>query len=278
MIHVTGYFRTILALMFVSVLLGCQTTSSETPATAFETPRSAAATGLASGFYWRHASVSGERWAILLPGASGLKVFDDDGHYFRAADALNVRGFDVLVIDYKRAYKAAPSRPDVPTGQKIAWVVEQAVAWARQEGRVSAGAPAAIIAWSLGAEGLWPLLSNAAEVRSLGIKAAATYYPSNEDSIPIATAIPLLILAGEKDDVTPAADTQKLARAANSILIELHTYSGAHHGFDIVSIDPPKTVRLLPLIGPSGTFGYDRNAADDAGLRLSTFLDAHVRR
>jgi dienelactone hydrolase len=277
MIHFPSFVRTIAALMSVSILPACQTASNETPAMAFKTPPSEAAAGLASGFYWRPASVVGQRWAILLPGASGLKVFDDEGHYFRAADALNASGFDVLVIDYKRAYKAAPSRPNVPTGRKIAWVVEQAVAWARQEGRVSPGEPAAIIAWSLGAEGLWPMLSDAAKTRSLGIKAAATYYPSNEDSTPITTAIPLLILAGDKDDVTPAADIQKLVRAANSTLIDLHSYTDANHGFDIVSIDPPKTVRLLPLIGPSGTFGYDRAAAGDAWLRLGTFLDAHVR-
>lgn len=218
----------------------------------------------------------GVRWAVLLPGASGLKVFEDESHYFRAAESLNAKGFDVLVIDYKRAYKAAPARPSVNTGKKIAWVVEQSLAWARQEGRIRAGEPGAVIAYSLGAEGLWPLLPDGERTSSVGIRAAAAFYPSNEENSPVATSVPLLILTGEKDDVTPASDIQRLVNAAAPGTIDLHIYPGANHGFDIASIDPPRTVRLVPLIGPSGTFGYDKAAADDAWVRLGSFLDQHV--
>jgi len=265
------------ALVFILILTGCQSVPDAPPAAVPNAPAPVARSGLASGLYWCPSATTDGSWAILLPGASGLKVFEDEGHYFRVADALNGRGFNVLVIDYKRAYRMAPSRPNVPTGKKIAWVVEQAIAWARQEGKINSGEPGVVIAWSLGAEGLWPMLPDAAKVSSLGIKAAAAYYPANEDNTLLATVIPLLILAGEKDDVTPAADIQKMVRAANSPLIELHTYPGANHGFDIISIQPPKTVRLLPLIGPSGTFGFDKAAADDARVRLDSFLDQQVR-
>lgn len=255
---------------------GCQTGGVTATAAGRRVPSPVVSSGLASGLYWCPSSAPNGRWAVLLPGASGLKVFDDEGHYFLVADALNARGFDVLVIDYKRAYKEAPSRPRVPTGKKIAWVVEQSLAWARQDGRIPVDQPGAIIAWSLGAEGLWPLLSDGEKASSLGITAVAAYYPSNEDREPIANSVPLLILVGERDDVTPASEVRGLVNAANSGAIELHVYPDANHGFDIASIQPPKTVRLLPLVGPSGTFGYDKAAAADAWVRLDAFLDQHV--
>ena len=266
----------IAAFALVSIQPGCQSAPGNQPAAASSAPQPVASLGFASGLCWCPSTTADGRWAILLPGASGLKIFEDDGHYFRAADALNANGFDVLVIDYKRAYKAAPNRPDVTTGKKIAWVVEQALAWARKERKITPDSPGAVVAWSLGAEGLWPMLPDGDKVSSLGIKAAATYYPSNEESTPIATSVPLLIFAGGRDDVTPVAHTQRLVHAANSTLIQLHIYPGANHGFDIITIQPSKTVRLLPLIGPSGTFGYDKAAADDAWVRLGSFLDQQV--
>ena len=267
----------VLTSLVVSFLLGCQAAPTSPPASESIAPRPAGDAGLASGLYWRPSATSGGRWALLLPGASGLKVFDDDGHYFRVADVLNRRGFDVLVVDYRRAYKAAANHPSVPTGNKIAWVVEQSLAWAQQERKIAPGSPGAVIAWSLGAEGLWPLLPDHDKTSAMGIKAAAVYYPSDEDSTPLATSVPLLILAGDKDDVTPAAEIQRLVHSANSRDIELHLYAGANHGFDISSIQLPKTIRLLPLIGPSGTFGYDKAAADDAWATLEHFLDQFVR-
>ena len=46
-------------------------------------------------FYFRKASVEVAEWVIILPGASGLKFFDDEHHYFEVAKALN-ESFNVL--------------------------------------------------------------------------------------------------------------------------------------------------------------------------------------
>lgn len=254
---------------------GCQSSSLPPPAlNGGVVP--AESTGFASGLYWRPGPVPGQRFAILLPGASGLKIFDDEGHYFRVADALNEAGFDVLVVDYKRAYKASPDRPSVPTGQKIAWVIGRSIQWARQEGRIVDNEPGTVIAWSLGAEGLWPLLPDKDRLGALNVRAAAAYYPANEDQAKITTTVPVLLLSGEADDVTPLAELRQSVAKGNSPFIQVRTFAGAHHGFDITSIQPAKTVRLVPVIGPSATFGYQQEAAQAAWKELQAFLNQHV--
>lgn len=232
---------------------------------------------MAPHFHSRPAASPRGAWVVLLPGASGLKIFEDESHYFRAADALNAEGFDAVVVDYKAAYKAAQNAPDLPTGGKIAWVAEQAVAWARSAGKIKEGAPGAIVAWSLGAEGLWPLLADDGRVKALRLTAAAAYYPSNEDETPLKTTIPFLILTGEKDNVTEAKSIRAMVSRASSPVVTLKVYPGANHGFDVASIPAPRTVRLLPLIGPSATFGFDESASRSAAQELSAFLREHVR-
>lgn len=260
------------ALLFL--LAGCVSLPANRPDVATSSTRPTFVPGIEAGLHWRAASVAKGGWVVILPGASGLKIFEDENHYFRVADQLNARGFDVLVVDYKRAYRSASTRPDLPTGEKIAWVLEQAICWAKDERRIADGSPGAVVAWSLGAEALWPTLE--VKLPSLGIVAAAAYYPSNENRTPITTHIPLLLFVGEADDVTPAPDMKEIVLAANSPRIELYSYALAGHGFDVASIVPARTVRLFPLIGPSATFAHDPSATADAWKKLCAFLDQHL--
>src|SRR5262245_49470057 len=59
----------------------------------------------ADHYFWTPVKSDGapRPWAVLLPGSSGLEIFDDHEHYFRAALWLNERGVDALVIDYHGA-------------------------------------------------------------------------------------------------------------------------------------------------------------------------------
>lgn len=259
---------------------GCASGSASAGHTPNPPPGEAAArqTGLPEGVLVEHAAQP-VRWAMLLPGASGLKIFDDDAHYTRAARRLAARGFDVLIVDYKRVYRALrdPGRPTGETGDKIAWVARSVLGQARQSGIVRPGEPGAIIAWSLGGEGLWSLLSETPPARDMGVRACAAWYPANEKKRAIAPGVPLLIFAGGKDDATPLTEWRAALGTGPAGAAEVVEYPEALHGFDVESVVPPRTVRLLPLIGPSATFGYNQAAATDAWSRLETFLDAHVR-
>lgn len=228
-------------------------------------------------FHFRPAASSSGAWVVLLPGASGLTIFEDKNHYFRAAAELNAEGYDALVVDYKAAYKSALNPPRISTGGKIAWVAEQAVVWARTSGRIKPDQPGAIVAWSLGAEGLWPLLADEARAGALNLKAAAAYYPSNEEDVPLKTTTPLLILTGEADDVTEAKGIRSMVSRATSPHVMLHVYPNANHGFDIASITKTRSVRLFPVFGPTATFGFDAEASRNAAHELVAFLGVHVR-
>ena len=173
--RIIAVLASLIALVSMVGCAGSQTsTAGERSAETAVSPRAA----MESHFYFRPAAAPRGAWVVLLPGASGLTIFDDKDHYFRATAALNAEGFDAVVVDYKAAYKVAPNPPQVATGDKIAWVAEQAVAWTRRTGKIKTEQPGAIVAWSLGAQGLWPLLADEARVNALNLKAAIAYYPS----------------------------------------------------------------------------------------------------
>ncbi len=151
------------------------------------------------------------------------------------------------------------------------------MAWARSVAKIKPEQPGAIVAWSLGAEGLWPLLADEARVNALNLTASVAYYPSNEDEAPLRTGTPLLILTGEADDVTEVKGIRAMVSRAASPIVTLHVYPNANHGFDVESIPQSRTVRLVPLIGPSATFGFDTEASRSAALELAAFLREHVR-
>ncbi len=60
-------------------------------------------------------------WIILLPGSSGLKIFDDQHFYHRKAERLSNNNFDVILIDYKQYFKNSRdvSKPQKSTGEKL---------------------------------------------------------------------------------------------------------------------------------------------------------------
>lgn len=220
-------------------------------------------------------------WVILLPGSSGLKIFEDEQHYFRAAQVLNDAGYDAIVVDYKPAYHASGDAPKGSTGEKIAWITGKAIEWGKQTGKIASGAPGALVVWSLGGEGLWRMLADEGFCSRHNVKAAAAYYPSNQDEQKLRTSVPLLILTGEADDVVEVADVKALVAQrdrAGGGEVALRTFPGAHHGFDISSLTKKRTMELIPLIGPRATFQYDAAAAGESEGRLREFLRANLMR
>ncbi|MCA9303757.1 MAG: dienelactone hydrolase family protein [Phycisphaerales bacterium] len=230
-------------------------------------------------FYFQGSNEEVSRgWALLLPGSSGLTILGDSEHYFLAADVLNQHGFDALVVDYKAAYRAAKDRPDVETGGKIAWVAGRAVEWAEESGFIEEGTPGAIVAWSLGSEGVWAMGNAGGDAFArLGILGAVVYYPSVERAVESGgireLEIPTLVLSGEADDVTTLGAIRRALSELSGDGIEIVAYPGAYHGFDVRSIGEMKQMRFPPIIGERVTFGFDADVSADAELRMVRFLE-----
>ena len=227
-------------------------------------------------YHWNEAATDRPAgWVVILPGSSGLTVFDDDRHYFDTANRYNELGFDVLVVDYKPAVRASANAPEgASPGGKIEWITERAIEWMWHEHPRTRTRQGVIAAWSLGAEGAMRLVNDDRKTKSLQIGSAVFFYPTNFEQVELDNQVPLLILIGDNDDVTPAAAARAMVenRSPGTAAVELIVYPGARHGFDIESLKTPRTIRLLPMFGPSATFFYDPDAARDASKRVSAFL------
>lgn len=108
-----------------------------------------------------------------------------------------------------------------------------------------------------------------------GFRAGVALYPRcSLASYSYKPAAPLLILIGELDDWTPAADCNRLARE-----VTLKVYPDAHHSFD--SDRPVRFVaaRINPssASGRGATTGGNAAAWDDAIQQVSRFFDERVR-
>jgi dienelactone hydrolase len=104
-----------------------------------------------------------------------------------------------------------------------------------------------------------------------GFKAAAAFYPPCANEAGASLKIPTLILVGASDDVTPAADCERLKARQPGSMAKLVVYPGARHGFDL-----PEFGGGRPVLGM--TLAYDRPAAEKSRAELRDFLARRLAR
>ena len=227
----------------------------------------------ADHYFWQPAKSDGapRPWAVLLPGTSGLDIFDDHEHYFRAAIWLNERGVDALVIDYHGAVPLLPAARDGSPGDRIATIVADALRTERAEGRMQEHCPGVIIGWSLGASAAWTLAANPSDA---ALRAVAMYYPALLGPRSYRNVLPILVLQGAGDDVNPEAELRAFvaSRSDTSAPVEIVAFQGAGNAFDVPSLVPPRTLHYSDPLGAPSTFAYDAAADRGAHQALETFL------
>ena len=228
----------------------------------------AAASPARKHYYWFPATTDAKPrpWAVLLPRAEGLGTLAGGNQYRDLAQWLNARGIDALVVDYARAAALVPSAKG-KTGPKIAAIVTDALADAREQRRMDMRCAGVVIGWSRGGEGALTLVS-AAERGMTGVRAAVVYYPSvRGQERPWRQLHPVLALQGEADRIAPAAALRKLAegRQPAAMPFEIHFYPGAKHRFDVAH----------PVDDPAGKTpaDFDARAHADALAAIGVFLD-----
>jgi dienelactone hydrolase len=113
-------------------------------------------------------------------------------------------------------------------------------------------------------------LAAATSASDPSFKAAAAFYPPCANEAGASLKIPTLILVGASDDVTPAADCERLAAGQPGSTVKLVVYPGGRHGFDNPEFGGG--TRVLGM-----TLAYDRNAAQRAWAELRGFLKAQLR-
>ncbi len=103
-----------------------------------------------------------------------------------------------------------------------------------------------------------------------GFKAAAAFYAPCANLDGAALIIPTLILAGAKDEVTPARDCADLAKRQRPGMAKLVVYPGAAHAFDLPEFGAGTQVMGMSL-------AYDRNAAQRSWAELRGFLAVRLK-
>lgn len=108
-----------------------------------------------------------------------------------------------------------------------------------------------------------------------GLRAGVAYYPPCFPQFDRDVDVPLLILAGDKDDWTPADNCRRLQAAGfpRPELVEAVYYPRAYHSFD--SNVPDRTVPGGG--GKSHRLAYDPAAAPDAEARTKAFFEKFLR-
>ena len=107
-----------------------------------------------------------------------------------------------------------------------------------------------------------------------GLAAGVAYYPGCNSQFDTGIDIPVLLLAGDNDDWTPADRCRRLVGSlARGDLVEAIYYPEAYHSFDAKVADRI----VLGVGGKPHRLVYDAVAAPDAEARTRAFLAKYLR-
>ena len=107
-----------------------------------------------------------------------------------------------------------------------------------------------------------------------GLAAGVAYYPGCNPKFDGGIEIPVLLLAGDKDDWTPADRCRSLVSGLQrGDLVEAVYYPNAYHSFDSKAAD-----RTVPgAAGKQHHLAYDTTGAPDAEARTKAFFAKYLR-
>jgi len=210
------------------------------------------------------------KWAVFLPGTGGLRIFKDTTHYYDVAEKLNAEGISVLLVDNVAAYKASKRDVDEEEPAQILWTLEEALKWAKQNGKIDSNSEGSIVGWSRAGLGLIPLANDENELKKLHLKSVALFYPANGYEIQLKPKVPVLIMTGGKDKIVKVDDILKYMIAENATI---QVYDDAYHGYDVESLKKGKYYRYIPFISKKHyLLKYDEEAAKESFEELIKFL------
>lgn len=226
---------------------------------------------------------------VLMHGCGGMVT--NQGYvtasYRYWAERLALEGYVALLVDSfgPRGYRSICElqlRP-IRESRERADDIYAAQEWLAAQPHVARNR-IGVIGWSNGASGTLYGMRESRPRR--GIRAAVAFYPGcrtlARSKTPYRPYAPLLILAGEADDWTPAAACVELAAIARKqgAAMETVTYPGAHHSFDRINspVRYRPDVRNLNKPDRKGaTAGEHPEARKDAIRRTLEFFALHLK-
>jgi len=216
---------------------------------------------------------------VILHDCSGLGP-RSSGSPRRWADLLVKQGYVVAIPDsfstrgHPGGVCTEANRADVGPVRRVDDALE-ALAYVRAQPLVDR----AHVGVMGGSHGGATTVRTVGTARADGFAAAIALYPGCGINGPYHASAPLLILAGELDDWTPAAACERLAKRATGGPVRIKVYPGAHHAFD--SGNPIRyngaRVNANAPGGRGATTGGNPEAWADSIREVTAFFAQHLR-
>jgi dienelactone hydrolase len=209
---------------------------------------------------------------IAIPGCSGVSLdgpATDAGrpgdeadrlfrrHYARMAARLLDGGFGVLLVDYLTAENVANTCNREIPHERVGEYVAEALELAQTLPQVDTSR-LFVIGWSHGGAGVIAWLEALGE-RVTPAAGAIAVYPECDSRGPWTSAVPVLVLLGEADDIAlPERCDEIHRRLPEGTDVQVRRYSAARHGFDMT--EGPEHLEL----GGGLTVGRNTTAGAEA--------------
>jgi dienelactone hydrolase len=217
---------------------------------------------------------------VAVPGCSGVSLegpATDEGrpgdeadrlfrrHYARMAARLQDAGLGVVLIDYLTAEGVANTCRGEISHERVGQYIAASLDFAKTLPRVDSSR-LYVVGWSHGGAGVIAWLQALGDSASPAAGAVAVY-PGCVSRGPWGSGLPLLVLLGEADDITPPETCDEiLARLPASARVEVRRYAQARHGFDFT--EGPEVLS----IGGGMTVGRHPSAGAQAWKEILAFL------
>jgi dienelactone hydrolase len=200
---------------------------------------------------------------VFVSGCDGFAPAAAPARYERRAEHLRAQGYVVVFADYL-ARRGLKSCAAAITHEEAARDVVAAATWLGSQAGVDRARLTAM-GWSYGGRAVLVALARRPEGPA-AFSRAVVYYPDCRALQPWKATIPVLMLLGGADDMTPAQLCQEaVAKVAPPATVRVVVYPGALHGFD--NPDLPARVRY-----GFSTVGYQAEAAASAQREVDRFL------
>lgn len=200
---------------------------------------------------------------ILVSGCSGFGGKLRTNHYNHVQSQLVKSGFATLRVNYLAARYAQDCR-EVSTWD-VADDIRIAADYLEAQDFIKKGAMN-VIGWSWGGASAFKALKKTKNRPPVQVDTVVAYYPyCKEGKPPGDIEIPILVLAGEIDDMAPFKKCKSIfSQLPEKLMVKI--YENARHCFDIAGL-PEKTPSAF-----FGTLGYNEAAAESAWREVINFL------
>ena len=202
---------------------------------------------------------------MLVPACSSFNNSKAPNFYKNVQNKLVELGFVTLRVDYiaARNIESCMGTNTTSAGNDICIAAD----YLNQQTFVKKGA-VNVIGWSFGGAAVFRALRSTGSKKAAQVDAAVTYHPYCNAARRWKSDVPVLVLMGTKDNITPVTACEYLfSTLPKRDRLTIRIYEDAHHLFDMDELPPETTSSVV-----TGSIGYNKAAAEAAWIEVTKFL------